>query len=154
MAERFANSSAPERGFAAFLARAFSTLEREMPTAYRAMCARLARHPVLLHVDTESVALVFTATHARFVASVPAPRVLVRTSRATILAVLDAEATLMDAVLDERLRLWGGTDDLLTFHDALMLFVHGAVRAPSFSALLRAYRGDGGVDGRAAAPAR
>jgi hypothetical protein len=135
------SSSARERRFADFLADSFAALEHEMPQAYAALCAAIAPREVLLAVDDETVGLAFAPTGVRFLRAPRTPRVEVRTGKTAILRVLDAEATLMDAVLDETLFLRGATDDLLAFHDGLLSYVHGAVRAPSFPSLLRAYRG-------------
>jgi hypothetical protein len=54
--------------------------------------------------------------------------------------LIDARLTLLDAVLSDALAMTGAPDDLLAFHDGLIAYVHGAVRAPSFPALLSAYR--------------
>lgn len=135
-----ASFSAPERRFAAFLAESFTVLEREMPPAYATLCATLAPREVLLGVDGEMVALAFARAGVRFLPAPRAPRIEVRTTKAAILRVLDADSTLLQAVLDDALFLRGCTDDLLDFHDGLMSYVHGAVRAPSFPSLLRAYR--------------
>jgi hypothetical protein len=69
-----------------------------------------------------------------------APAIDVRTTRATVLALIDAELSLVDAVLADHLSLRGALPDLLAFHEGLTTYVHGAVRAPSFPALLAAYR--------------
>jgi hypothetical protein len=71
----------------------------------------------------------------------PAGRTSRSSTRATILGVIDGETTARRAVLDERLLMRGRLDDVVAFHDALVAYVHGAVRAPSFPRLLRAYRG-------------
>ncbi len=65
------------------------------------------------------------------------------TTRAVILDLVDARAGLVEAILDDRLGLRGALPELARFHDGLMLYLHGAMRAPSFPGLLRRYR-DGG----------
>lgn len=130
----------PESTFTAFLATAFATLERELPWAYVGVARRLAPRAVRLEVDGELVGLRFSSGAVAFEPDVVDPAITVRTDRAAILAVIDAEASLLSAVLDERLHLQGTPDDLLAFHDGLVLWVHGAVRAPSFPALLRRFR--------------
>jgi hypothetical protein len=130
----------PDRGFAAFLDASFAALRRELPDLHGELCAALAPREVALAVDRELVALRFERSHARLLPEPRRPAVEVHTSRAAILALVDAEETLLEAVLGDRLSLRGSPADLLTFHDGLMLYLHGAVRAPSFPGLLRAFR--------------
>ena len=135
----------PEATFTTFLATAFATLEREVPWAYVGVARGLAPRVVRLDVDGEVVGLRCAPRAVSVERDVEHPTIAVRTGRADILAVIDAEASLLSAVLDDRLHLQGSPDDLLAFHDALMLWVHGAVRAPSFPGLLRSFRGVRGV---------
>lgn len=135
-----ANFLARERGFRDFLASSFALLAREVPTAYTHMCRQLAPREVILRVDGETVALVFRCDDVHIAPHSPHPQVEIETTRATVLSVIDAEATLTEAVLDDRLLLRGRLEDLVAFHDALLTYVRGAVRAPSFPHLLRRYR--------------
>jgi hypothetical protein len=137
-------------GFGAFLRESFDVLAREVAWAHAALCATLAPREIALRVGAERVALRFTRDAVLHLPAPAAPAIACATDRDTILAVLDAEATLLSAVLDDRLLLRGTPDHLLAFHDALVLYVHGAVRAPSFPALLRRFR-DGADAGRTAA---
>ncbi len=130
----------PETTFAEFLSESFDLLKSEVPQAHAELCRRLAPHEVHLRVDDEDVAVRFESTRARFLPAPCAASVGVETSRDTILALVDAETTLEDAVLDGPLVLRGHCDDLLAFHDGLVAYVHGAVRAPSFPGLLRRFR--------------
>jgi hypothetical protein len=69
-----------------------------------------------------------------------ATTVVVRTGRATLLDLIDGRSSLTDAVLRDAVLLRGDRQDLVRFHDALWLYLQGAVRAPSMSELLRRYR--------------
>jgi hypothetical protein len=132
--------SAPDWGFGDFLWESFAALRAELPGAYATFSSRLAPRTVALCVDGESVSLRFAPRAVeRAEARAPADIEAV-TSKAAILAVVDADATLVEAILDDRLILRGHCDDLLAFHDGLLTYVHGAVRAPSFPRLLRAFR--------------
>lgn len=135
-----ANFSAPERSFRDFLASSFALLAREVPAAYTQMCRQLAPREVILRVDRETVALVFSRDDVHIAPHSSHPHVEIETTRATVLSVIDAEATLTEAVFDDRLLLRGRLEDLVAFHDALLTYVQGAVRTPSFPALLRRYR--------------
>lgn len=135
------NSSVPEKkGFASFLATSFELLEREMPALYARMCELLAPRRVVLNVDRESVALAFSRRQARFVEIPETAEVHVATTSRAVLRVIDAQNDLMAAVLADELHVRGELDDLVAFHDGLLAYVHGAVRAPSFPQLLREYR--------------
>lgn len=117
------------------------------------MCQALAPREVLIEVDREPVAVVCASTSAQVVATPTAPVVECRTTREAILDLIDAKTTLLDAVTSERVWLRGSPEDLLAFHDGLMIYLGGAVRSPSFPALLRAFRataGDRRAEGREA----
>jgi hypothetical protein len=138
-----ASSSAPEPRFGRFLERSFALLRAARPDIYAECCRRLAPRRVRLRVDGRVLHLRFSAAEAVFGDDAPRDTrvaIDVDTTTAAILQVIDAEASLLDAVLDGRLELRGGVDDLLAFHDGLMTYVHGAVRAPSFPRLLRDFR--------------
>jgi hypothetical protein len=128
-----------ERGFVQFLLRSFDLLEEERRDIYAELCRRLAPRVVELWVDGTAVTLGFSR-HVKRIASVQNPQVEVHTDSATILALIDAQSTLIDGILYDRIGLRGETDDLLAFHDGLMAYVHGAVRSPSFPRLLREFR--------------
>ena len=134
-------SSLPERpGIAAFIETSLRTLRTESPRAYFLMCGMLAPREVELRIDGESVSLAFAPDAARRLSRARAPTVRLVTSRQTILHVLDAHLTLQEAVERDAIMLQGRTEDLSRFHDALLTYVRGAVRAPSFPALLDRFR--------------
>ena len=128
-----------DRSFTSFLVESFATLRRELPDVYRALCWHFDRREVTITVADELVVLRFEAQQVRRVAHALHPAITVATSKDSILSLVNARVTLVDAVLSDQLQLRGSPDDLLTFHDGLMIYLHGAVRAPSFPRLLRAY---------------
>jgi hypothetical protein len=130
----------PDVSFAEFLAESFDTLRTERPDAYAALCGCLAPHTVRLEIDGESVTLRFLPRRIEFMQELRAVDIDVCTTARAILAVINAELTLTEAVLADALQLRGTPDDLLVFHDGLAVYVHGAVRTPSFPALLRRFR--------------
>jgi hypothetical protein len=135
------NSLATEAGFGGFLARSLDVLERERPDAHAELCRVAAPRTVALVVEGEAVWLAFHRTGLRIEAARHPADVELETSESAILDVIDRGATLVSLALSGRLELRGSVDDVLGFHDALSLYVHGAVRAPSFPGLLREYRG-------------
>jgi len=104
------------------------------------MCRRLDTRRVDLRVDDEHVPVLFARDEARIVADASPGTVEVRTTRTAVLRVIDARDTLVSAVLADRLVLRGAPRDVLAFHDGLMAYVQGAVRARSFPELLRQFR--------------
>jgi hypothetical protein len=129
------NARVPDAVFSTLLRRSLETLERERPDV-----ATLGALDVAIRVGEERVGL--RAEDGRVVVAAPPPeaRVDVVTGRDTILALVDGEVSLVDAVVGDALALRGAVPDLARFHDALWLYLQGAVRAPSFPALLRAFR--------------
>ena len=130
----------PETRFADFLATSLQALDRELPQAYALLCTHLAGQQLAIEVDGEMVGLSFAGGRARLLARAAPATVHVVTSRALIFDLIDARCTLLQAVLSDRLLVRGAPQELLAFHDGLLAYLHGAVRAPSFPPLLRAYR--------------
>jgi hypothetical protein len=113
----------------------------EAPDGYRRFAVILGPLVVELAVDGEILAVTGGDVVAVDDRTAPGPAdVRIATSRAAILAVLDAETTLSEAVLADRVHARGPIEDLLQAHDALLAFVHAAVRAPSTATLPAALR--------------
>jgi hypothetical protein len=125
---------------AALLAESFEVLAREQPVAYAALCARLRGLGVALSVDEESFAALFDARGASVAGVEGTEGARVLTHHATVLAVLEGELTLADAVLTDAVRVVGPLDLLLRLHEGLVLYVQGAARCPGFGSLLRRLR--------------
>lgn len=149
-------SSSPESvRFAACLRLSLGTLRLECPEAYQRVCDCLAPLTVALTLDGDSVTLAFHPVLIRVVpASGPTarrngrragtqPDVQASTSRCTILDLLEARSTIEDAILSDAIMLRGRVGDLARFYDALLYYVCGAVRCPSFPAILAGYRAPG-----------
>lgn len=125
--------------FRAFLAVSLATLRRECPAAHEQMCRQLDARRVRLRVGSEEFGLSVQRDVVRLGPRPVQAHVDVETDRRTILDVVAARASLLDVVVDERLHLRGAADELLRFHDALLSYVAGAVRSPTFPNLLDAY---------------
>jgi hypothetical protein len=135
------SSSETEPTTRAFVQTSLATLREEFPEAYYLMCRKLAGLAVALFIDGEEIPIVFEPRSARVVHDPPSPPdVRARTTRRTILDVLDARLSLQGAVDSGALELWGPIEDLEAFHAALLLYVQGAVRSPSFPGLLDRFR--------------
>jgi hypothetical protein len=138
------SSSVTSGPVARLLGESFAVLAAELPAAHARMCALLAGRAVAIDVDGERFVAAFEGGQAR-VASLPAGEdpaagVRVATGRAAILAVIEARRSLADAVLADEVRVVGDLDRLVEAHHALVTYVHGAVRCPSFPSLLQRFR--------------
>lgn len=129
-----------ERRFAEFLLESFATLERDLPAVHARLCRHFAGRIVELCVDGESLRLAFTTQHAVRSYGNAVASIRITTDRDTILDLVDARLGLVDAIMADRLELTGSPDELLLFHDGLMIYLHGAVRAPGFPHILHTYR--------------
>jgi hypothetical protein len=138
--EGISSSSGAEAPIRAFVEASLTSLRAEFPQAYFLMCRVLAGRTVLLSIDGEEIPLAFQLRTARVAPRLPRSDVRVRTSRNAILDVLDDRLTLEGAVESGDLELRGSIEDLERFHDALLVYVGGAVRCPSFPALLDRFR--------------
>ncbi len=134
------SSSGAETSIRVFIEASFVALRQEFPEAYFLMCRRLAGMTATLLIDDERIALVFDRRAAKVRARHPTADVRVRTSRRAIQDILDARLTLQAAVDDGSLRLWGSIGNLEAFLEALLVYVRGAVRSPSFGPLLARFR--------------
>jgi hypothetical protein len=126
--------------FATFLDQSMTLLAAEMPRAYARLCAMLREREARVTMDELRIGIAFPGGAFRLVGDVDQPCIELRSDRATVLDVVDGRLTLEEAVWNERLQLRGRLDDLARFHDALVLYLHGAVRCPSFPWLLECYR--------------
>lgn len=124
----------------AFVERSLQVLQQEMPDAYYLLCGMLAPRELLLVVDGEQTPLAFTPSAARLLPAPQQPLVTLRTGRRVILDVIDARLTLQEAVAANAIVLQGAVDELALFHDALLTYVRGGVRCPSFPHLLARFR--------------
>jgi hypothetical protein len=124
----------------ALLRRSIGHLADEVPDSYRLMLERLGPLVVALDVDGELCSL--SGGHRLEVTegTTDTAGATIATSRATILDLLDAEVGLEQAVEAGTVSVRGSLDDVLRAHDALLAYVHAAVRAPSQPELLSALR--------------
>lgn len=96
---------------------------------------------VALEVDGERFSLI--GGDELTVADEPArANVRIGTSRAAIVAVLDAETSLQDAIDIGTVDVRGSLNDVVRTHDTLRAYVHAAARAPAQSALIDELRAE------------
>lgn len=128
------------RNFAEFVKTAMALLRDEYPRAYYLICAEIAGRTISIECDNQTVFLDGTALEVLFPDRIESPGVRAQTSRQTILDAIDARVTVEEAIRDGRLFISGPKDDVVRCHSALLMFVRGAVRSPSFPALMQEFR--------------
>lgn len=122
------------------LRRSVEHLEDEVPASYRALVAQLGPMIVELDVDGEVFSLRGGDRLRVSDGATQLAGVRIATSRATLLDLVDAKVGLGEAVEADRVSVRGSLDDVQRAHDALLAYVHAAVRASSQPALLAELR--------------
>lgn len=128
--------------FRGWVDRGLRTLEGELPWAYLRMAAALGAREVALTVDDEEATVESDGKTVWLRDEPRAPSVTLRTTRREIVALAEAERSLVSSVLLGETVLRGRVEDLAAFHDGLLEFLRGAVRSPSFPGLMDAFRRD------------
>jgi hypothetical protein len=136
-----------------FVGTSLELLRRQHPPAYAVLCSSMAGRRARLSISGESLALVFSAEHIAVERLVPErieagpaaadvphaagePELCLTTDWATILDLVDAQLSITDAVVCGQFDLRGEGRELARFYDALLTYLRGAVRCPSFPGLL------------------
>lgn len=140
-----------DRSFGTFLTRSLQALQRELPTASARMVELLGGREVWIHAEGSGVSVYPRAGSAGsrlLILDRPQrPAVTAEASRQALCELLEARYSLAEAIYNDKILLQGELDDLLAFQDALDVYFCGAVRCPSFPAILDDYLGP--VQGRA-----
>ena len=134
------NSSATEGPVGRLLAESFVALAREQPALHARMCEQLQGRKLEVCVGAERFLLDFTPDSPRVEPAGPPADTLLLTGRRVLADVLGARLSLGEAVLTDALEVVGPLPSLMALHDGLVTYVHGAVRCPSFPALLARLR--------------
>ncbi len=117
-----------------------------MPVAYGLVVRALAGRTIAIDIDGDSATLsIASARHALARSAGAGCAVELTLTEAAIDRLLDARCTVLDAVLGGEVILRGAAEDLAALHDALLAFVHGAVRSPTAPRLLESYRNRGAL---------
>jgi hypothetical protein len=115
-------------------------MAHECPEAYQSICRLLSLYEVQLTVESETVAIHFQPDRAQVLHIPQQPTVFFASTKTAILDLIDAKFTLEHAILHDLIHVRGAMRDVIVFYDALRLYIHGAVRCPSFPKLLSDYR--------------
>jgi hypothetical protein len=125
---------------AGLLAESFVVLADGLPPLYAAFCRALLGLTVELWVDGEVMAVRVGPEGARLTPAGAGADARIETSRRAILDVIDARASLEEAVRDGRVQVLGPLPVVVRLHEGILLYVHGGVRLPAFATLLRRFR--------------
>ncbi len=128
--------------FREWVDRGLRTLLAELPWAHARMAAALGVREVTITVDGEVTAVQSDGARVWLRDEPVAPAVTLTTTRREIVALVDAERSLVTSVVLGQTVLRGRVADLAAFHDGLLEFLRGAVRSPSFPWMMDAFRGD------------
>jgi hypothetical protein len=122
------------------LRRSVQHLEDEVPDSYRLLVAELGPLVVELDVDGEVFSLRGGDRLQVSDGTAQMAGARIGTTRDAILDLLDAKVGLGEAVEAGMVGVRGSLDDVQRAHDAMLAYVHAAVRAPSQPGLLSALR--------------
>jgi hypothetical protein len=120
-------------------------LSRELPWIHERLCRVLGGREVLIEVDGERAPVLCDGRRVTVIEAPRSPVVECRTTRRAILDLIEGRMRLDEAVTSERVWLRGGVEDLIAFHDGLMVYLGGAVRSVSFVGLLAELRASVGA---------
>ncbi|TDL05889.1 SCP-2 sterol transfer family protein [Mycolicibacterium obuense] len=118
------------------LRRSIGHLATEVPASHRALLDALGPLVVALDVDDEHFSL--AGGDELTVGEETSAHVCIRTTRTTILDVIEANVGLADAIEQGAVDVRGDLDDVVRAHDTLLAFVHATVRDPGQAGLLDA----------------
>jgi hypothetical protein len=121
-----------------FIGASIELLEKECPQAYTLLCSQMAGRQAWFSIGGDPVRLAFIPDRILLQPPEGDGDLSVRliTDWATVLDLADAKLTLVDAVLSSRLDLLAEAKELALFYAATLTYLRGAVRCPSFPALL------------------
>jgi hypothetical protein len=141
---RSSNSSGLDQGPFGHLERCLDALEAEVPVAYGLVVRALAGRAIAIDIDGDRATLsIARGRHALARGAGAGCAIELTLTEAVIGRLLDARCTVLSAVLGGEMVLRGAAEDLAGLHDALLAFVHGAVRSPTAPRLLESYRSRG-----------
>lgn len=134
---RSSSSSAPERApFSSFLDRSLTAIAEQVPDLAAILARRLGELRVRLVIDGERVQVRRRDDRLVVLGDAPDCSTEFATDRATLVDLVEGRSTFLDDLLADRIALHGPVDELIAFHDALHVYLHGAVRSPALPALL------------------
>jgi len=125
--------------FRSFLEESLSDIALNEPEANQALRAALG--PLSARLASEDGAFTIAAADAGWTfGDETVADVAVGFDVAVLIGLVEGELTLTEAIETERLRIVGSVASVAAFHDALLIYLEGLLRAPGAPELLRRYR--------------
>jgi hypothetical protein len=115
-------------------------LRQECPEAYQGICGLLAGKDLLVVLDGEPAVRLQFFAHEIALHQVQEPFTAdwlrLHTSWQTILDLVDARLSLLEAVYQGQLDFRGEATRLIVLYEAMLLYLRGGLRSPTFPRLL------------------
>jgi hypothetical protein len=124
--------------FFGFLLQSLEEIGANEPAADHALALSLGPLRARIATDGESLVLAHDAGRWRMETSSDAD-VRVSFDRRTIIDLVAGAITLNQAILEERIAILGPVDKVARFHDGLVIYLEGLLRAPGTAQLLEQY---------------
>ena len=132
------NSSIPDAAVRPILGESLDALRREVPELHAELRRKLAAWSVEIAIEDER--FVMRAAPDRIELTDGEAIARVRASKQALVALIDAQHTLADAVRAGAVALFAPAAALGDLHDALDAYLHGAARCSAFPGLLARFR--------------
>lgn len=128
------------RDVRSFLEDALGEIARSEPEADRALRAALRGLRARLSDGARSFVLQADGEGWRFCDGAGTADIAVAFDEAVILDLIEGALTLNEAILGERITVFGPIDNICQFYDALFIFLEGLLRASGAPMLLERFR--------------
>ena len=129
-----------QRNFRAFLQESLTEIQRTEPDVDLALQERLGSLSARLTTEGSSFVIVREGADWRVSADARRADIEVAFDDQIIMDLAAGALTLNDAIAGERLCLFGPVDAIANFHDALLIYLEGLIRARGTPELLERYR--------------
>jgi hypothetical protein len=123
-----------------FVEDSLRALAHEAPAFYARLCATLQGRRLRLESEGQPFTLHFRTGTTTTMPSDGSEDLHMAVSRRTILALVDGELTIEDAVRQDALFLRGSLTHVADLFEGLFIYLSGGVRCPSFPQLLGEFR--------------
>ena len=130
----------PSADFFSFLRASLSVLAEEEHKAHSALVAALGPLRARLVADGAEASIWLDSSKWTIYRGPTDSDLEVTFDRRVILDLIDGRLTMHDAIDRERLKLRGSPEAIVSFYEALMIYLEGLMRAPGAGAILKDYR--------------
>lgn len=124
----------------ALLGRSLAAIRDSVAPQYHAIAAALGAYVVQLQIDQEIFSVSANRGEPCIGPAAPSAPVRLVTASPAITALIDGELDLTDAVLAERIQVYGSVSQLSSFNDALSAYLHGVVRSAGQEEILHDFK--------------